>query len=105
MSQDSLKQILNECNKLDGAIITDVIKNLTHKLKDQEKSTLLEQLVSDVSPEVKATLVKRLLGDGGLQVTFGQSHVNTTNFYNIQSASTEQLSEIILAISDIIKKS
>ncbi|MBO1052973.1 MAG: hypothetical protein HEQ25_13530, partial [Dolichospermum sp. DET73] len=65
----------------------------------------LEQLVSDVSPEVKATLVKRLLGDGGLQVTFGQSHVNATNFYNIQSASTEQLSEIILAISDIIKKS
>jgi hypothetical protein len=57
---------------------------------------LLEQLVSDVSPEVKATLVKRLLGDGGLQVTFGQSHVNATNFYNIQSASTEQLSEIIL---------
>lgn len=105
MSQDSLKQILNECNKLDGAIITDVIKNLTYKLKDQEKSTLLEQLVSDVSPEVKATLVKRLLGDGGLQVTFGQSHVNATNFYNIQSASTEQLSEIILAISDIIKKS
>jgi hypothetical protein len=37
VSQDSLKQILNECNKLDGAIITDVIKNLTHKLKDQEK--------------------------------------------------------------------
>ena len=58
-----------------------------------------------MSPEVKATLVKRLLGDGGLQVTFGQSHVNATNFYNIQSASTEQLSEIILAISDIIKKS
>lgn len=57
---------------------------------------LLEQLVSDVSPEVKATLVKRLLADGGLQVTFGQSHVNVTNFYNIQSASTEQLSEIIL---------
>ena len=105
MSQDSFKQILNECNKLDGTIITDVIKNLIHKLKDQEKSTLLEQLASDVSPEVKATLVKRLLADGGLQVTFGQSHVNATNFYNIQSASTEQLSEIILAISDIIKKS
>ena len=105
MSQDSLKQILNECNKLDGTIITDVIKNLIHKLKDQEKSTLLEQLASDVSPEVKATLVKRLLADGGLQVTFGQSHVNATNFYNIQSASTEQLSDIVLAIADIIRKS
>jgi hypothetical protein len=95
VSQDSLKQILNECNKHDGTIITDVIKNLIHKLKDQEKSTLLEQLASDVSPEVKATLVKRLLGDGGLQVTFGQSHVNVTNFYNIQSASTEQLSDLL----------
>lgn|GEM_PF-3314946 len=105
MSQDSFKQILNECNKLDGTIITDVIKNLIHKLKDQEKSTLLEQLASDVSPEVKATLVKRLLADGGLQVTFGQSHVNATNFYNIQSASTEQLSDIVLAIADIIRKS
>jgi hypothetical protein len=105
VSQDSFKQILNECNKLDGTIITDVIKNLIHKLKDQEKSTLLEQLASDVSPEVKATLVKRLLGDGGLQVTFGQSHVNATNFYNIQSASTEQLSDIVLAIADIIRKS
>jgi len=105
VSQDSFKQILNECNKLDGTIITDVIKNLIHKLKDQEKSTLLEQLASDVSPEVKATLVKRLLADGGLQVTFGQSHVNATNFYNIQSASTEQLSDIVLAIADIIRKS
>jgi hypothetical protein len=105
VSQDSFKQILNECNKLDGTIITDVIKNLIHKLKDQEKSTLLEQLASDVSPEVKATLVKRLLADGGLQVTFGQSHVNVTNFYNIQSASTEQLSDIVLAIADIIRKS
>ena len=105
MSQDSFKQILNECNKLDGTIITDVIKNLIHKLKDQEKSTLLEQLASDVSPEVKASLVKRLLADGGLQVTFGQSHVNATNFYNIQSASTEQLSDIVLAIADIIRKS
>lgn len=105
MSQDSFKQILNECSKLDGTIITDVIKNLIHKLKDQEKSTLLEQLASDVSPEIKATLVKRLLADGRLQVTFGQSHVNATNFYNVQSASTEQLSDIVLAIADIIRKS
>lgn len=68
MSQDSFKQILNECSKLDGTIITDVIKNLIHKLKDQEKSTLLEQLASDVSPEVKAKLIKGLLGDTGLKI-------------------------------------
>jgi predicted YcjX-like family ATPase len=105
VTEDILKQILNQCHQLDDTAISNIIKNLVDKLEYQEKSALLEQLASDVSPEVKASLVKRLLADGGLQVTFGQSHVNVTNFYNIQSASTEQLSDIVLAIADIIRKS
>jgi hypothetical protein len=105
VTEDILNQILNQCHQLDDTAISNIIKNLVDKLEYQGKSALLEQLASDVSLDTKARLVKRLLGDTGLQVIFGQSHVNATNFYNIQSASTEQLSDIVLAIADIIRKS
>lgn len=105
VNEDILKQILNQCHQLDDTAISNIIKSLADKLEHQEKSVLLEQLAADVSPDTKARLVKRLLGDTGLKVTFGQAQVTATNFFNIQSASTEQLSDIILAIADIIRKS
>nr|WP_254444804.1 hypothetical protein [Anabaena sp. UHCC 0187] len=100
-----MKQILNQCHQLDDTGISNVIKNLVDKLEHQEKSALLEQLASDMSPDIKAKLIKGLLGDGSFQITLGQAQVTATNFYNIQSASTEQLSDLILAIADIIRKS
>jgi hypothetical protein len=105
VTEDILKQILNQCHQLDDTAVSNIIKNLVDKLEYQEKSALLEQLASDLSADVKAKLIKGLLGDTGLKVTFGQAQVTATNFINIQSASTEQLSNIMLAIADMIRKS
>jgi hypothetical protein len=105
VSQEILNQILSQCNNLDGKAIICVIQNLVNKLDPQQKSTLLEHLASDVSADVKAKLIKGLLGDSDLRVTFGQAQVNATNFFNIQSASTEQLSDIMLAIAQVIRNS
>ncbi|BAZ83809.1 hypothetical protein PN497_11865 [Sphaerospermopsis kisseleviana CS-549] len=105
MSQDQLNQILSQCHNLDQVAITSVIKNLADKLDNQQKSHLLEYLTFGVSADVKAKLVKQLLGDSGLRVIFGQSQVNATNFFNIQSASIEQLSDIMLAIAQVIRNS
>ena len=105
VTEDILKQILNQCHQLDDTAVSNIIKNLVDKLEHQEKSALLEQLASDMSSDIKAKLIKGLLGDTGLKVTFGQAQVTATNFINIQSASTEQLSNIMLAIADLIRKS
>lgn len=105
VNEDILKQILNQCYQLDDIAISNIIRDLANKLDHQEKYVLLEQLAADVSSDTKAKLVKRLLGDNGLRVTFGQAQVNTTNFFNIQSVSIEQLSDIMLAIAQVIRNS
>jgi polyhydroxyalkanoate synthesis regulator phasin len=49
VTEDILKQILNQCHQLDDTAISNIIKNLVDKLEYQEKSALLEQLASDVT--------------------------------------------------------
>jgi hypothetical protein len=103
VSQEIFNQILSQCNNLDETVIADVIKNLVDKLEHKEKSTLLEQLASNMSADIKAKLIKRLLGDSGFQIILGQ--VTATNFYNFQSSSPDYLSDVLLAIAEMIRKS
>ncbi len=103
MSQEIFNQILSQCNNLDETVIADVIKNLVDKLEHKEKSTLLEQLASNMSADIKAKLIKHLLADSGFQIILGQ--VTATNFYNFQSSSPDYLSDVLLAIAEMIRKS
>ena len=105
MSQEIFNKILSQCNNLDETVIADVIKNLVDKLEHKEKSTLLEQLASNMSADIKAKLIKRLLGDSGFQIILGQGQVTATNFYNFQSTSPDYLSDVLLAIAEMIRKS
>jgi len=106
VSQDFLEQFLNQCNSLeDHEVITNAIKNLFTKLEHKEKSAIFEQLTSDMSVDVKASIVKQLLGDSRLQVTVGQAQVTATNFYNFQSSSPDNLSDVLFAIAEVIRNS